>query len=116
MKFFLLLFLTSCSSFKFASSDGLPMTWGARAGHDQFVRVEGIVPLYLWGIITPPEAVSINAAFSKEGALSVSKLTIAEDSDWDVWWPRLITFGMYWPVKWRAEGFVQKANLPGIDE
>lgn len=105
-----LFFLASCSSLKFATNTGIPMSWGTKPGHNHFVRLGGVVPLYLWGIIEPPEAISLNREFANYGALSVSKLTVAEDGGFDVWWPRLITFGMYWPVKWRAEGFIQQAS------
>lgn len=106
----LLFFSLSCSRLEFAaqSTESLPIYWGAKSGHDVFTKVEGSVPLYLWGAVDSPVPVSLEQAFSKTGAISVSKLSVYEVSGWDVWWPRLLSFGMFWPIKWRAEAFVQK--------
>ncbi len=114
MKYLLILFvLLSCSRLDFAAQNesSIPIFWGAKPGHDTFVRVQGIVPLYLWGAIESPLPVSIEKAFAKEGATSISKLSVSEISGWDVWWPRVLSFGMYWPIKWQAEGFVQKPKV-----
>ena len=104
------LIFCSCSRLEFAAqtTESLPIFWGPKAGHDIFTRVEGTVPLYLWGAVDSPLPVSLEQEFSKAGAISVSKLSVYEISGWDVWWPRLLSFGMYWPIKWQAEAFVQK--------
>ncbi|MBH48803.1 MAG: hypothetical protein CME71_11600 [Halobacteriovorax sp.] len=109
--FLMILICSSCSRIEYAANDGIPITWGARASHDTFARVGGVVPLYLWGAVESPIPVSLSAAFAKEGALSVSKLVVGEETSFDVWLPRLLSFGMYWPVKWQAEGFIQKAKF-----
>lgn len=111
MKLILLSFIfISCSRLEFAAqtSESLPIYWGSKPGHDVFIKVEGTVPLYLWGAVDSPLPVSLEQAFSKAGAVSVSKLSVFEVSGWDVWWPRILSFGMYWPIKWQAEAFVQK--------
>lgn len=108
--------MTACSRLDFAAQneDDIPVSWGAKPGHNVFVRVEGVVPLYMWGAVESPEPVSLNKLFAKEGALSISKLSVSETSGWDIWLARFFSFGMYWPVKWQAEAFVRKANLPGL--
>lgn len=114
MKVVLFFFIfTSCSRLEFAAQTerSIPIYWGPKPGHDSFVKVQGTVPLYLWGTVESPIPVSIEQAFAKEGATSVSKLSVLEISGWDVWWPRLLSFGMYWPIKWQAEAFVQKPRI-----
>lgn len=113
---FCIILLAGCSSLNFSGSERVPVYLGVAPGHDTFMRVEGTIPLYLWGIVTPPEPVSIAKEFEKNGAISISKLSVSEDSSMDLWLARLVTFGMYWPVKWRAEGFVKKSKAQGFIE
>lgn len=110
----LLLLFIGCTRLPIASQGHVPIVWGARSGHDQFVSIEKTEDFYLWGLISPPTSIELNRELAKTGAVSVSKFSFEYVNDWDTWWPRLISFGFYWPQKWRAEAFVKKHSEEGF--
>lgn len=102
-----------CSRLPFVANGAIPITWGGRPGHTSYIEIEKMEESYLWGLIQPPQAIALNREFAKTGAVSVSKLEIESVNDWSVWWRRIVSFGFYWPQKWRASAFVK---IPAASE
>lgn len=99
-----LVFLLSCSSIKFKSSDIIPVSLEENENHKLEITERVSRPFYLWGILPGQHVVEVDKVFESKGHVQVSDLEIIEVEQKRKFLWMVLSLGLYYPQTFHLVG------------